>query len=62
MNLLAEYPHPYDLLVWDYGKANCQSVEQALEEVNWQYIFKNSEVNKQVNILNSTLMNIFFKF
>ena len=59
-NLNTEYPLPYERLVWDYRKANIESIQKSIESVNWVVLFNNKTVNKQVFIFNETIMNIFF--
>ena len=56
-NLFVEYP--YEWLVWDYGKANCESIKRVLEQGYWQHIFQNKDINQQASILTNTL--IFFQ-
>ena len=34
INLMIEYPPPYERLVWDYKKANVDSIQKALEQIN----------------------------
>ena len=55
-------PPPYQRLVWDYKKANVESIKRFIELVNWETLFHNKTVYKQESIFNETLMNIFFKF
>ena len=50
------------ILVWDYKKANMESTERSIELVNWETLFPNKTVHKQVSIFNETLMNIFSSF
>ena len=61
-NLQIIYPSPYQRLVWDYKNGKASSVEKALSMINWNKLFSNANVGKQVNILNDTLFNIFSKF
>ena len=58
LNLSIKYPPPYERLVWNYKKANAESIRKSLELVNWKTLFNNKTVNKQVSILNETI--IFF--
>ena len=60
--LIIEYPPPYQRLVWDYKKANIDSIQKALKQINWRFLFSNKSVHQQVKILNNTLMNVFFNF
>ena len=59
---MIEYPPPYELLVWDYEKANIGSTQKALKQINWRLLFSNKSVHQQVKILNNTLMNVFSNF
>ena len=56
-----KYPPPYEHLVWNYNKANVESIKN-IESVNWKLMFSNKSVLKQVSIFNETLMNIFSNF
>ena len=60
-NLMIEYPPPYKCLVWDYGRADQNAIAKALDQVNWNFLFFNRNVDKQVNILNRTLMKLYTK-
>ena len=59
LKLNIEYHPPYDRLVWDYRKANIESIQMLIESVIWETLFNNKTVNKQVSIFNKTIMNIF---
>ena len=61
-NLITEYPPPYQHLVWDYKRANVNSIKQALYQVNWSTILSNKDVHQQVNILNSIILNVFTNY
>ena len=61
-NLMTEYPPPYEQLVWDYKKANIDSILKAFEKIDWTFLFSNKSVYQQVKILNNTLMNVFPNF
>ena len=62
LNLNIKYPPPYGRLVWDYSQANVESIKKSFESVNWELMFGNKSVHKQVSIFNETLMNIFSNF
>ena len=62
LNLNIEYPPPYEHLVWDYNKANVESIKKSIESVNWEIMFISKSIHKQVYIFNETLMNIFLNF
>ena len=50
VNLNIEYPPPYEQLVWNYIKANTESIKKSSESVT---------VIKQVSIFNENIINIF---
>ena len=56
------YPPLYQRLVWDYQNANANSIQKALNVIDWNKLFTNANAKKQLNILNDTLFNIFSKF
>ena len=56
---MIEYQNPYNGLVWDNIIANTDSNQQALNQVNWKFLFSNKSVYQQVEILNNTLINVF---
>ena len=62
LNLIIECPPPYERLVCDYNRANLESIKKSLASVNWEVMFNNKSVHKQVSIFNETLMNILSNF
>ena len=62
LNLNVKYLPPYERLVWDYNKENVRSVKKSIESVNWELMFSNMSVHKQVSIFDETLINIFSNF
>ena len=60
--MMIEYPPPYEHLVWDYNHANQNAIAKALDQVDWNVLFFNKMVHKQVSILSTTLMNFFSNF
>ena len=62
LNLSIEYPPPYECLVWDYNRANVERIKKSIESVNWEVMFNDSSVPKQVSIFYETLMNILSNF
>ena len=59
---MIEYLSPYECLVWDYNCADQNAIAKALDQVDWNFLFFNKNVHKQVSILNRTLMNFFSNF
>ena len=62
LNLNIKDRPPYERLVWNYKKANTESIRKSLKSVNWKTLFNSKTVNKQVSIPNETRINIFFNF
>ena len=44
---------------WDYNKANVENIKKAVSNFNWNRAFENLSVDKKVELLNETLLNIF---
>ena len=59
-NLNIEYPP--EGLVWDYNRANVEGIKKSIEAVNWEKMFNNKSVHKQVSIFTEILMNSFSNF
>ena len=62
LNLNIEYPPPYKRLVWNYNRENVEGIKKSIESVNWEVMFNNKSINKQVSIFIEILMNIFSNF
>ena len=62
LSLGIEYPPPYERLVWDYNKANVEGIKKSIGSVNWEVMFNNESIHKQVSVFSETLMNIFSNF
>ena len=56
------YPPPYKHHAWNYAKSNVNGIIKAISQFNWQGSFTNLPINEQVDLSNSTLMNIFSNF
>ena len=48
LNLQIIYPTSYERLVWDYRNANASSVQKALNMIDWNKLFSNGTVGKQI--------------
>ena len=44
------------------NKANVECIKKSIESVNWEVIFSNKSVDKQVSVFSETLVNIFSNF
>ena len=56
LNLNIKYPPPYLCLVWDYNKANVESIKKSIVSVNWELMFSNTSAHKQVSFSNEGLI------
>ena len=54
-NLFIEYSPPYERQVWDYKHADTSSIKKSLNQVNWNQLLQNKNVNEQVAILNNIM-------
>ena len=39
---MIEYPTPCERLAWYYKKANIDSIQKALDQTNWRFLFTNN--------------------
>ena len=56
-----EFPFPpsYVREVWDYSSANAENIQKAALDFDWEKAFRNLSVDRKVDLLNETLLNIF---
>ena len=55
--------HPPDFRsIWDYKNADASSIQRAIENFNWQYIFESKTINEKVQVFSEVLMNILSNF
>ena len=57
-----EYPPPYARDVWDYGKAQTDLINRAIDQFDWVNLFLDKNINEQVILFNRTILNIFHNF
>ena len=57
-----EYPPHYTREIWDYGKAQFDLINKAIENFDWNKLFSGQYVHNQVNLFNTTILNIFRNF
>ena len=62
INLLVEYPPPYQRHAWNYAKADKDAILSALENVDWDRLFAKKTVHQQVNLLNDIILSVFTNF
>ena len=51
LNLQIECPPPYTREVWDYGKAQFDLINKAIENFDWNKLFSVQDIRDQVNLL-----------
>ena len=59
MNLNVPLPPPKSREVWDYNKAEKESIQKSLKICNWARLSINLTINEIVELLSNTLINIF---
>ena len=57
-----EYHLPYTRRIWDYNKAETDSINRSIENVDCRDFFLRKKVHEQVEIFNQTMLNIFHNF
>jgi len=62
INFKIHYPPPYERRIWHYNRANIEDIRKSIEKFNWERTFLNINVEKQVEIFNDVLINIFLNF
>ena len=62
VNLKIYYPPPYEILIWDYSKANTTNIRESISQINWNEALKNLDVNNQDNYFTNCILNIFTNF
>ena len=62
LNLQKEYPPPYTREIWDYGKAQFDLINKAIKNFDWNKLFSGPYIHNQVNLFNTTILNIFRNF
>ena len=54
-------PH-YSREVWDYGKAQTDLINRAIDQFDWVNLFLGKKINEQVVLFNRTILNILHNF
>ena len=62
LNLQIEYPPPYTREIWDYGKAQFDLINKTIENFDWNKLFSGQDIHNQVNLFDTTILNIFRNF
>ena len=55
-------PPVYVCEAWDYNKANVENIKKAVSNFNWNSAIQNLSVDEKVELLNETLLNIFWNY
>ena len=62
LNLQIEYAPPYTREICDYGKSQFDLINKAIENFDWNKLFSGQDIHNQVNLFNTTILNIFRNF
>ena len=55
-------PPPYLIEVWDNKNTNVNHIQSAVSSIDWEFSFRGANVNKNVDISNECLKDIFNNF
>ena len=61
-NLNVIYPPQYEREVWHYKLVNSDCLQRVIANFDWEKVFHNVDVNKQVMLFNETFLNIIRNF
>ena len=56
------YPPSYEREVWHYQEADSILIRRAIHEFNWKRALSNLNVDEQVTVFNTTILNIMKNF
>ena len=59
LDLKIVYPLPYQRHVWNFKRANIDSIRKAIKMIDGHFMLLKKNVHEQVSSFNTTLMNIF---
>ena len=59
LRLKIDYPPPYERVMWSYKNANATLISRAVHEFDWENLFFGKNIHEQLNLFNTTVMNIF---
>ena len=57
-----EYPPTYAREVWDYGKAQTDLINRAIDQFDWVNLLLDKNINEQVILFSPNILNIFHNF
>mgnify|MGYP001793298187 CR=1 FL=1 len=58
INFQLFFPPPYERHIWHYSRANVQAIQLSLNNIDWDREFVDKNVNEQVALFNTYLLNI----
>ena len=62
LNLKIECPPPYTLKTWDYNTPETDLIDRSIESFDWSKLLSGKNFHEQVELFNTTLLNIFHNF
>ena len=62
IDLKVYLPPPYEREVWSYGRADVDQINRAISSFDWDNVLPPLGINEQVELFNTTLLNIFRNF
>ena len=62
VNLKINYPPPYKRTVWDFKRADINSINKCICAFDWDKAFRGKDINTQIITFSETLLNIFSNY
>ena len=62
INLKVFFPPPYERQIWHYKRADIFSIHAAINNFDWEMAFSNLDVENQVELFNTIILNIMSNF
>ena len=59
INFKIFFPPPYERKIWHYGNSNIEAIRSSLNNIDWDRLFTNANVNRLVEIFNNCITNVF---
>ena len=60
INFKIFYPPPYERQIWHYNRSNIQGIKLSIENINWERVFHDLNIDKQVELFQNYLMKTIF--
>ena len=59
LNFKVRFPPAYQRRIWDFNRANPETIKRALDGINWEMVFHDLNVDGRVSFLTDCILNVF---